>query len=180
MRRALCRFACYAHKGNKPHVDSSAWVAPSATLVGQVRCEAKSSVWFGAVLRGDNSEIVVRPRANVQDNAVVHSDANAPVHIGAGVTVGHLAMLHGCEIGENSLIGIGAVILNHTKIGKNCLVAASTFIGEGKTIPDNSVVMGSPGKVVKQVTDEMAQGFTKNAESYVSKIRDYQDLEKLD
>merc|ERR1712048_743036 len=120
------------------------------------------------------------PRANVQDNAVIHVDMDAPCHIGAGVTAGHLAMLHGCTIGENTLVGIGAVILNHTVIGKNCLIAAGTFIGERKKIPDNSVVMGSPGKVVKQVTPEMAAGFTRNAAGYVKKISEYKDLELLE
>lgn len=180
MRPSFRRAACWAYRGHRPQLHTSAWVAPTATVIGRVRCDAESSVWFGAVLRGDNNDITVGPRANVQDNAVIHVDAAAPCHIGAGVTVGHLAMLHGCQIGENTLVGVGAVILNNTKVGKNCLIAASTFIGEGKTIPDNSVVMGSPGKVVKHVTEEMAASFTRNADTYVGKIKDYLDLELLD
>eukprot|EP00929_Paragymnodinium_shiwhaense_P117251 TRINITY_DN8763_c0_g1_i1.p1 TRINITY_DN8763_c0_g1~~TRINITY_DN8763_c0_g1_i1.p1 ORF type:complete len:182 (-),score=31.38 TRINITY_DN8763_c0_g1_i1:185-730(-) len=180
LRPSLRCLAKFAYQGHKPVVHESAWVAPTAAVIGRVTCEAESNIWFGAVLRGDNEDIVIGPRANVQDNAVIHVDPSAPCHIGKDVTIGHLAMLHGCTIGENSLVGIGAVILNNAKIGKNCLIAANALIGENKVIPDNSVVMGAPGKVVKEVTPEMAEGFRANADSYVKKIQTYRDLELLD
>jgi carbonic anhydrase/acetyltransferase-like protein (isoleucine patch superfamily) len=129
------------------------WIAPSAVVLGKVRLLEDASVWFGAVLRGDTEWITVGEGSNVQDGSVLHTDPGAPLTIGAGVTVGHMVMLHGCEIGDGSLIGIGSIILNRTKIGKNCLIGANTLIAEGKEIPDNSVVMGSPGKIARQTDD---------------------------
>lgn len=128
----------------------SYWVAPSATVLGNVKMLPGASVWFGSVIRGDNELITIGENSNVQDGSVLHTDPGAPINIGAGVTIGHLVMLHGCTIGDNTLIGIGSIILNRTKIGKNCLIGANTLITEGKEIPDNSVVMGAPGRVVRQ------------------------------
>ena len=130
--------------------DGMYWIAPSASVIGNVRMLPGSSVWFGAVVRGDNELITIGENSNVQDGSVLHTDPGTPIDIGAGVTVGHLVMLHGCTIGDNTLVGIGSVILNRTRIGKNCLIGANTFIGEGKEIPDNSVVLGAPGRVVRQ------------------------------
>jgi carbonic anhydrase/acetyltransferase-like protein (isoleucine patch superfamily) len=126
------------------------WIAPSASVIGNVRLLKGASVWFGAVIRGDMDLITVGENSNVQDGSVLHSDAGVPLTIGAGVTVGHMVMLHGCTIGDNTLIGIGSIILNKTRIGKNCLIGANTLITEGKEIPDNSVVMGAPGRIVRQ------------------------------
>ena len=130
--------------------DGMYWIAPSASVIGNVRMLPGSSVWFGAVVRGDNELITIGENSNVQDGSVLHTDPGTPIDIGAGVTVGHLVMLHGCTIGDNTLVGIGSVILNRTRIGKNCLIGANTFISEGKEIPDNSVVLGAPGRIVRQ------------------------------
>src|ERR1700760_320070 len=125
------------------------WIAPNATVIGRVTLKRNASVWFGAVLRGDNEPIVVGEESNVQDGCVLHTDAGTPLTIGKAVTVGHLAMLHGCTIGDNSLIGIGAVVLNGARIGKNCLIGAKALIPEGKEIPDGSLVVGAPGRVIR-------------------------------
>jgi carbonic anhydrase/acetyltransferase-like protein (isoleucine patch superfamily) len=144
------------------------WIAPTATVVGNVILKKNASVWFGAVLRGDNEPIVVGENSNVQDNSVLHTDLGKPLTIGANVTVGHMVMLHGCEIGDGSLIGIGSIILNGAKIGRNCIIGASSLITEGKEIPDNSMVMGSPGKVVRTLTAEQAAGVAAGALHYVA------------
>ncbi len=130
------------------------WVAPDANIIGDVILHENSSIWFGATLRGDCEVIEVGNKSNVQDSSVLHTDYGFPLKIGKGVTVGHQAMLHGCDIGDNSLIGIGAVILNGVKIGKNCLIGSKTLITEGKEIPDNSMVVGIPGKIIKSVDTE--------------------------
>ena len=132
------------------------WVADSARVIGDVYLGHKASVCFGAVIRGDNERIHIGDYSNVQENSVIHTDAGIEVKIGNYVTIGHLAMLHGCEVGDNSLIGIGAVVLNNAKIGKNCIIGAKALVTEGKEIPDNSLVMGAPAKVVKTLTDEQA------------------------
>lgn len=144
------------------------WVAPSASVIGLVELHNNASVWWGAVLRGDNEPVIIGENSNVQDNCVLHTEMGAPCIVGKNVTVGHMAMLHGCEVGDNSLIGIGSILLDHVKIGKNCLIGANSFIPPGKEIPDNSVVFGSPGKVVREVTPEQADGFTASAENYVA------------
>ncbi len=127
------------------------WIAPTAVVIGKVKLERNASVWWNAVLRGDNELITIGAGSNVQDGCVMHTDPGYPLVIGKDVTVGHLAMLHGCTIGDNSLVGIGAVILNGAKIGRNCLIGAKALIAEGKEIPDNSMVLGAPGRVVRQV-----------------------------
>ena len=156
------------------------WVAPTASVIGLVRLHKNASVWWGAVLRGDNEPVIIGENSNIQDNCVLHTEMGAPCIVGKNVTVGHMAMLHGCEIGDNSLVGIGSIILDHVKVGKNCLIGANTFLPPGKEIPDNSVVFGSPGKVVREVTPEQAEGFTFSAENYVENWRRFRDGLKLD
>ena len=149
------------------------WIAPTASVIGRVRLLTNASVWFGAVLRGDNEWITIGKGSNVQDNCVLHTDMGYPLEIGAGCTIGHLAMLHGCSIGPNSLIGIGAVVLNGARIGANCLIGARALITEGKVIADGSLVMGAPGKVVRQLTDAEIGGLTASAAHYVENWRRY-------
>lgn len=149
------------------------WIAPTAAVIGKVRLEKNASVWWGAVLRGDNELITVGENSNVQDGCVLHTDPGFPLTIGANVTIGHMVMLHGCVIGDGSLVGIGSVILNGTRIGRNCLIGAKTMIGEGKDIPDNSLVMGIPGKVVKTVTAEQAARIERGTLKYVQNWQRY-------
>ena len=146
----------YALDGISPTIDASAWVADEAVLVGKVVVGADASIWFGATIRGDNEEIRVGAGTNVQENAVLHTDMGYPLTIGDNCTIGHKAMLHGCTIGDGTLIGMGATVLNGAKIGKGCLIGACALITEGKEIPDGSLVMGAPGKVVRAL-DEMAR-----------------------
>ncbi len=147
----------YALDGVAPQIAPSAWVADTAVLVGKVVVEAEASVWFGAVARGDNEEIRIGAGSNVQENCVLHTDMGYPLTIGANCTIGHKAMLHGCTIGDGTLIGMGATVLNGAKIGSGCLIGACALITEGKVIPDGSLVMGSPGKVVREL-DQTARG----------------------
>ncbi|NWH09637.1 MAG: gamma carbonic anhydrase family protein [Alphaproteobacteria bacterium] len=165
----------YALEDYVPELPSpgSYWIAPDAQVMGRVRLLAQASIWFGAVLRGDNEWITIGENTNIQDGSVLHTDLGVPLTVGRDVTVGHLVMLHGCEIGDNSLIGIGSVILNRARIGKNCLIGANTLIPEGKEIPDNSMVLGSPGKVVRQVSPEMAQMLAASAAHYVENWKRY-------
>ena len=144
------------------------WVAPNAILLGKVRLEQDSSVWFGAVLRGDNELITVGARSNVQDGAVLHTDPGFPLKIHADCTIGHMVMLHGCTIGRGSLIGIGSIILNGATIGDECVIGANTLIAEGKVIPPRSMVMGSPGKIVRQLSDDDVKRFSGAAGRYVA------------
>lgn len=153
------------------HPDS--WTAPTATLIGKVRLEEGASVWFNAVLRGDNELILIGKHSNVQDGAVMHTDMGYPLTLGTGVTIGHNAMLHGCTVGDYSLVGINAVILNGAKIGKHCIIGANSLIGEGKEIPDGSLVMGSPGKVVRDLTDEQKKLLEASAAHYVKNGQRY-------
>ena len=153
------------------HPDS--WVAPNATLVGKVKLEQGASVWFGAVLRGDNELIHIGEQSNVQDGTVMHTDMGSPLTIGKGVTIGHNAMLHGCTVGDYSLIGINAVVLNGAKIGKYCIIGANTLIGEGKEIPDGSLVVGSPGKVVRELSEAQKSMLEASAAHYVHNAQRY-------
>lgn len=156
----------YALDGIAPDIDASAWVADTAVLVGKIVVEARANVWFGAVARGDNEEIRIGTGSNVQENAVLHTDMGFPLRIGANCTIGHKAMLHGCTIGDGSLIGMGAMVMNGAKIGRGCLIGAGALVTEGKVIPDGSLVMGAPGKVIRQL-DEAAQArLISSAESY--------------
>ncbi len=149
------------------------WVAPDATVLGKVELKENASVWFGAVLRGDNEWITVGERSNVQDGAILHTDPGAPLTLGVGVTVGHRAMLHGCTVGDNSLIGIGATVLNRARIGKNCLIGAHALVTEGKEIPDNSMVLGAPAKVTKTLGEDMEGLLRASAEVYVQNWKRY-------
>ena len=161
------------------HADS--WTAPTATLVGKVRLDAGASVWFGAVLRGDNELIHIGENSNVQDGTVMHTDMGYPLNIGRSVTIGHNAMLHGCSVGDFSLIGINAVVLNGAKIGKYCIIGANALIPEGKEIPDGSLVMGSPGKVVRELTEQQKKMLEASAAHYVHNAQRYaRDLAEQD
>ena len=159
----------YALGDSKPQLPPQGeyWVAPSASVIGNVILHPNASVWFGAVLRGDNDPITVGPDSNIQDGSVLHTDMGSPLTLGRGVTVGHKAMLHGCEIGDYSLIGIGAVVLNGVKIGRNCIIGANALITEGKIIPDNSLVVGQPGKVVRERDPAHIAVLQMSAEHYV-------------
>ncbi|MGC1302484.1 MAG: gamma carbonic anhydrase family protein [Caulobacteraceae bacterium] len=153
--------------------DGAWWVAPGAVLIGRVILRRNASVWFNAVLRGDNEPIEIGENSNVQDGAVLHTDPGSPLTIGRDVTVGHLAMLHGCEIGDGSLIGIGAVVLNGARIGKGCLIGAKALIGEGKEIPDGSMVLGAPGRVVRELDEAARERLAMGAQHYVHNWRRY-------
>ncbi len=161
----------YDLDGVHPEIAEDTWVAPDANLVGRVVLEEGASVWFGATLRGDNEEIRIGAGSNVQENTVMHTDMGFPLSLGAGCTIGHKAMLHGCTIGDNSLIGMGATVLNGAKIGKNCLIGAGALITEGKEIPDGSLVMGAPGKVVRSLDDAAIQGLRASALHYQENMR---------
>ena len=143
--------------------------------MGNVEMAAGSSVWFGAVLRGDNDLIKIGARSNIQDNSVLHTDPGMPLTIGEGVTVGHQVMLHGCSIGDNTLVGIGSTILNGTNVGKNCIIGAHTLIAEGKDIPDGSLVIGSPGRVVKQLSEPQIAMLKMSADIYVANAKRFKD-----
>lgn len=167
--------AIYTLGDRRPEFRGPHWfVADSATVIGSVVLENDASVWWNAVVRGDNDVITIGAGSNVQDGSVLHTDAGIELTIGAGVTVGHLAMLHGCTIGDGSLIGIKSVVLNGAIIGKNCLIGANTLIPEGKTIPDGSLVMGSPGKIVRPLTDVQIALLRYSAAHYVENFKRYQ------
>lgn len=164
-----------------PEHHESAWVAETASVIGNVILAEESSVWFGVTVRGDNEPINLGARSNIQDGSVCHSDPGSPLKIGEDVTIGHLAMVHGCTIGDGSLIGIGATVLNRAVIGKNCLIGAHALVTEGKIIPDNSVVMGAPGKVVKTLTPEQAAQLKMSAQVYVANAKRFREgLERID
>ena len=152
-----------------PEIDATAYVAPSASLIGKVTLLANSSVWFGVTLRGDNERITIGERSNVQENAVMHTDMGYPLTLGSDVTIGHLAMLHGCTIGDGTLVGIGAVVLNGAKIGKGCLVGAGALVTENKEFPDYSLIIGAPAKAVRTLGEEDLQRLQSNAASYVAR-----------
>ncbi|SMX35672.1 gamma carbonic anhydrase family protein [Maliponia aquimaris] len=156
----------YSLDGIAPEIATDAWVAPDANLIGKVVLEARASVWFGCTLRGDNEEIRVGAGSNVQENVVCHTDLGYPLVIGPGCTIGHKVMLHGCTIGANTLVGMGATILNGAKIGANCLIGAGALITEGKEIPDGSLVMGVPGKLVRALDEAAIARLEKSARGY--------------
>ena len=151
--------------GIAPEFDDAAtnWIAPGAAVIGHVLIGRDVGIWFGAVIRGDNEPIVIGADSNVQEHTVMHTDPGFPLTIGQGCTIGHRALLHGCTIGDNSLIGINAVVLNGARIGRNCLIGANALITEGKEIPDNSMVMGAPGKVVRELTPQQIEGLRMSA-----------------
>jgi carbonic anhydrase/acetyltransferase-like protein (isoleucine patch superfamily) len=161
----------YTLDGIAPQIDPSAWVAPDANVIGRVVLEAEASVWFGATLRGDNEAIRVGSGSNVQEGCVLHTDIGFPLVIGAHCTIGHKAILHGCTIGEGSLIGMGAIVLNGAKIGRGCLIGAGALVTEGKEIPDGALVMGAPGKVVRMLDAEGVARLLASAEGYRQNAR---------
>ena len=163
----------YDLENKKPKNLGENWVAPNAIVVGDVTLEKNTSIWFNATLRGDIENIHISEGSNIQDGSVLHTDPGYPLKVGKNVTVGHLVMLHGCTIGDNSLIGIGAVILNNAKIGKNCIIGAKALITENKEIPDNSLVVGSPGVVKRKLTDEEIGKITENAKHYQDNWKRY-------
>ena len=165
--------AIYELDGLTPRMADSAWVADNAQVIGDVELGEGASVWFGATLRGDTEPIVVGEGSNVQDGSVLHTDHGMPLIIGRHVTVGHQVMLHGCTIGDESLIGIGAIVLNGAKIGKNCLVGAGALVTEGKEFPDGSMIIGSPAKAMRQLTPEQMEGLRRSAQHYMQNAERY-------
>jgi carbonic anhydrase/acetyltransferase-like protein (isoleucine patch superfamily) len=163
----------YRLEDKEPRIDPGAFIAPGAQLIGLVELHAGASVWFNAVLRGDNEPIVVGPDSNVQECAVLHTDPGSPLTIGRGVTIGHQVMLHGCTIGDHSLIGIQAVVMNDVRIGRDCLIGAGALVTEGRQIPDCSLVLGSPAKIVRELTDEDIARLRAGAETYVQRAARY-------
>jgi len=149
------------------------WIAPTAIIIGDVTLEKNTSIWFNTTLRGDIENIYIGEGSNVQDGSVLHTDPGYPLKVGKNVTIGHLVMLHGCFVDDNSLIGIGSIILNNAKIGKNCIIGANTLITENKEIPNNSLVVGSPGKIVRQVTDKEVKLIAENAIHYQENWKKY-------
>ena len=165
--------AIYSLGDRKPVLGPDAWVAPNATVIGDVRLGDNASIWWNAVVRGDNDTITIGAGSNIQDGSVLHVDAGVPLTVGANVTVGHQVMLHGCTIGDESLIGIKSVILNRAVIGRHCIIGANSLIPEGKVIPERSLVMGSLGKVVRQLSDDEVARLLMAAEGYVENARRY-------
>ena len=163
--------ALYRLDERTPRLHASAWVADSATVIGEVELEEETSVWHGAILRGDSALIRLGKRSNVQDGSVVHADPGIPTTIGEGVTVGHLVMLHGCTIGDGTLVGIGAVILNNVRIGRNCLVGAGALLTEGKEFPDGSLIVGSPAVAVRSLSAEQIERVKHAATHYVDNAK---------
>jgi carbonic anhydrase/acetyltransferase-like protein (isoleucine patch superfamily) len=164
----------YALDGHRPRIGEGSWVAHNATVVGDVRIGRFASIWYNAIVRGDNEPIEIGDGTNIQDGAVLHNDEGVPLAIGANVSVGHMAVLHGCTIGDGCLIGINSVVLNNAVIGKDCLIAANALIPEGKIIPDRSLVVGSPGRILRTLTDEEIARIHSNARHYVDNARRFQ------
>lgn len=165
--------ALYALDERTPQVAETAWVAESAQVIGRVALAPHASVWPGVVIRGDSGPISIGEGSNIQDNSVLHADEGVPLTIGKHVTVGHQVMLHGCTVGDESLIGIGAIVLNNAKIGRNCLVGAGALVTEGKEFPDGSMIVGSPAKVVRQLTPEQIEGLRRSARHYMDNAGRY-------
>ena len=165
--------AVYALDEHHPELDPTAWVAEEAQVIGRVRLGAQASVWFGAVLRGDSAPITLGARSNVQDNSVLHVDLGMPLVLGEDVTIGHQVVLHGCTIGDGSLVGIQAVVLNGARIGRNCLVGAGSVVTEGKEFPDGSLIMGAPAKVVRELSPEQMERLRMSAAHYVEQAQRY-------
>lgn len=163
----------YALDGVAPEFEAreSNWIAPDVTVIGKVHIGRNVGIWFGTVIRGDNDPIVIGADTNVQEHSVMHTDVGFPLTVGIGCTIGHRAMLHGCTIGDNSLIGMGAIVLNGAVIGKNCLVGAGALVTEGKVFPDNSLIVGSPAKVVRTLDENVVEGLRQSATHYVENAR---------
>ena len=167
--------AIYQLGDDAPRIHPGAWVAESASVIGRVELQEGASVWYGCTLRGDNDWMVVGRNSNIQDGSVLHTDAGVPLTIGEGVTVGHQVMLHGCTVGDNSLIGIQSVILNGAKIGRHCIVGAGSVVTEGKEFPDGSLILGSPARVVRPLTPEQIERLQWSARHYVANAVRHRD-----
>ena len=163
----------YDFEGHTPKIDPNSWIASNAVIIGRVELKKNSNVWFNTTLRGDLEPIIIGENSNVQDGSVIHTDPGCPVTIGKGVTLGHMVMLHGCIIEDDCLIGIGSTILNKAKIGKNSIIGANALVTENKIIPERSLVLGSPGKIVRQVTDKEIEEIKENAKHYVENYKKY-------
>ncbi|MDR7224278.1 gamma carbonic anhydrase family protein [Aminobacter aminovorans] len=160
----------YAIDGVEPQFEDRAtsWIAPDAAVVGDVRIGRDVGIWFGSAIRGDNEPITIGARSNIQEQTVMHTDPGFPLTIGEGCTIGHRAILHGCTVGDNSLIGMGAIVLNGARIGRNCLVGAGALVTEGKEFPDNSLIVGSPAKAIRVLDEAAADRLRKSADHYVA------------
>lgn len=165
----------YKEEAVSPKIDSTAYIAAGAIVVGDVEIGVSSSVWFNAVLRADNDSIRIGTNSNVQDGAVIHEDAGSPVVIGDNVTIGHMAMLHGCTIGDNSMVGMGAIVLNGCRIGRNCLVAAGALVTGGTIVPDNSLIMGAPAKIIKPMSEANLREVQAAAVQYTRHAKEYSE-----
>jgi carbonic anhydrase/acetyltransferase-like protein (isoleucine patch superfamily) len=168
--------AIYQFADHRPEINPSAWVAESAQVMGRVALADGASVWYGAVLRGDNDSITIGPNSNIQDGSVLHTDHGKPLSLGEGVTVGHQVMLHGCSIGDNTLVGIQSVILNGARIGKNCIVGAGAIVTEGKEFPDGVLIVGAPAKVVRELTAEQIERLKLQSAHYVQQAQRHRNL----
>ncbi len=170
----------YALGAKRPQLHPQSWVAPNAIVIGDVQLARNASIWWNTTVRGDNDPVYIGENSNVQDNCVLHTDEGVSLTLGRDVTIGHLVMLHGCKIGDGSLIGIGSVLLNHVVVGEGCIVGANTLIPEGKVIPDHSLVVGSPGKVVRQLSAEEVARIRHSADHYVDNWQRYlRDLQAM-
>lgn len=169
----------YALGPHTPEIDPESWIAPNAVVIGQVKLSKNASIWWNCTVRGDTDRLIIGENSNIQDGSVLHTNRGIELRIGNGVTVGHGVMLHGCTIGDGSLIGIGAVVLNHAVIGKNSLVAAHTLVPEGKIFPDRALILGSPGKMVRELTDEEIARNRASAERYVINWQHYRQTLRL-
>ena len=167
--------ALYRIGDDAPRLGEGAWVADSATVLGRVELGEGANVWYGAVLRGDNEWITIGERSNVQDGSVLHTDMGFPLTLGADVTVGHQVMLHGCTVGDNTLIGIQAIVMNGARIGRNCIVGAGSLVTEGKQFADNSLIVGSPARAIRTLTDEQVEGLRMSAAHYVANAARHRD-----
>ena len=173
----------YSLDGNAPLLPQPDrfWIAPDAHVIGRVRLGLDVGVWFGAVLRGDNEPIDIGDATNIQEGAVLHTDEGAPLTVGAGCTVGHRAILHGCTIGENSLVGMGATVLNHARIGRNCLIGANALITEGKEFPDNSLIVGAPAKAIRALDEAAVERLRWSSRNYVENWKRFaKELRRID
>jgi carbonic anhydrase/acetyltransferase-like protein (isoleucine patch superfamily) len=166
----------YNFNNISPKIDKDSWFAPNSVLIGDVTLKKNANIWFNATLRGDVEPITIGESSNIQDGSVVHTDPGCPAIVGKNVTVGHLVMLHGCIIGDDCLIGIGCTILNKAKIGRHSIIGANALVTENKVIPERSLVLGSPGKVVRQVTDDEIKHIKENAQHYVDNFKQYKNL----
>ena len=170
----------YELDGFRPEIAADCWIAPDAVLIGKVRLLQGASIWFGAVLRGDNEWITIGPDSNVQDHSIIHADPGQPVTVGRGVTIGHRVIVHSAEVGDHSLIGMGAILLNRARIGSRSLVGAGALVTEGKQFEDGQMILGAPAKAVRELTAEQVEGLERSAATYVANAKRYKAQLKSD